>query len=896
MSTPLLETKLYLPRPRLGLVPRPRLSERLDRGLAAKLLLVSAPPGFGKTTLLVDWTAALSADDRVSTAWLSLDAGDNDPATYWAYVVAALRAVAPDVGADALAMLQETRPPPIEVVLTTLLNGLGTMEAELVLVLDDYHVIESPQVQSGMAFLLEHLPPRLHLVIASRADPALPLPRLRALGDLVEIRSADLRFTPAEAVAYLNDSRGLQLTAADVVALEERTEGWIAALQLAALSLAGREDTASFIAGFSGDDRYVVDYLVDEVLNRQPQHVRSFLLQTSVLERMNGSLCEAVTGQSGGRALLEALERDNLFVVPLDARRHWYRYHHLFADVLQTRLLDEHPDRVAGLHRSASDWYEEHGDRPEAIRHALAGGDHPSAATLVELAMPALRRDRREATMRAWLERLPDDVLRARPVLCNTLAGARLSTGTFEGVEDLLADAERLMGTDDLVVVDQDEFRRLPAALAVHRAGLALMRGDVEATVGFARRALELRETNDHLAGGAASALLGLAAWSVGDLEVAEASYRGCLVDFERMDHVSDVLGCSIALADIQVAQGRLRSAMRTYEAALELVSRHDVRVLRGTVDMYVGLAALHVEHGDLPAARRDLDRARELGEHAGLPQNAYRSRVVMAQVRAAEGDLDAAVGLLDEAEQRYEGDFSPDIRPVAARRARLWIRQGRLDDALAWAKRRDLSVADDVIYVREFEHLTLARALVADRRPGAELRLAQVRDLLGRLLRQAHDSHRGGSVLEISVVEALAHHRSGDLARALASLAEALDLAEPEGYVGLFLDEGVAMTELLTTAVRQGRASPYLQQLLAGARVPLATPGRSTSTLVEPLSARERDILRLLRSDLSGPEIARELVVSLNTVRTHTKNVYLKLGVNSRRAAVRRAHELDLL
>jgi LuxR family maltose regulon positive regulatory protein len=896
MSTPLLETKLYLPRPRLGLVPRPRLSERLDRGLAAKLLLVSAPPGFGKTTLLVDWTAALSTDDRVSTAWLSLDAGDNDPATYWAYVVAALRAVAPDVGADALAMLQETRPPPIEVVLTTLLNGLGTMEAELVLVLDDYHVIESPQVQSGMAFLLEHLPPRLHLVIASRADPALPLPRLRALGDLVEIRSADLRFTPAEAVAYLNDSRGLQLNAADVVALEERTEGWIAALQLAALSLAGREDTASFIAGFSGDDRYVVDYLVDEVLNRQPQHVRSFLLQTSVLERMNGSLCEAVTGQSGGRALLEALERDNLFVVPLDARRHWYRYHHLFADVLQTRLLDEHPDRVAGLHRSASDWYEKHGDRPEAIRHALAGGDHPSAATLVELAMPALRRDRREATMRAWLERLPDDVLRARPVLCNTLAGARLSTGTFEGVEDLLADAERLMGTDDLVVVDQDEFRRLPAALAVHRAGLALMRGDVEATVGFARRALELREANDHLADGAASALLGLAAWSVGDLEVAEASYRDCLVDFERMDHVSDVLGCSIALADIQVAQGRLRTAMRTYEAALELVSRHDGRALRGAVDMYVGLAALHVEHGDLPAARRDLDRARELGEHAGLPQNAYRSRVVMAQVRAAEGDLDAAVSLLDEAEQRYEGDFYPDIRPVAARRARLWIRQGRLDDVLAWAKRRDLSVTNDLTYVREFEHLTLARALVADRGPGAEERLAQVRDLLGRLLRQAHDSHRSGSVLEIRVVEALAHHRSGDPARALTSLAEALDLAEPEGYVGLFLDEGVAMTELLTTAVRQGGASPYLQQLLAGARVPLATPGRSTSTLVEPLSARERDILRLLRSDLSGPEIARELVVSLNTVRTHTKNVYLKLGVNSRRAAVRRAHELDLL
>ena len=449
MSTTLLETKLFLPQPRRGLVPRPRLRERLHQGLAAKLMLVSAPAGFGKTTLLVDWMAAVSesSETGVATAWLSLDTGDNDPATYWTYVIAALRTVAPDIGTAALGLLQEPHPPPFQVVLTSLLNDLGAADVDLVLLLDDYHVIDSLEVQAGMSFLLDHLPPRLHVVIASRADPPLPLPRMRARGDLVEVRAADLRFTPDEAAAYLNDAMGLELTPEDVTALEGRTEGWIAALQLAALSMAGRDDVGTFIAGFAGDDRYVVDYLVEEVLQRQPEAVQTFLLQTAVLDRMNGSLCDAVTGQDGGRAMLESLDRDNLFLVPLDDRRQWYRYHHLFADVLQARLLDEQPERVAQLHRLASDWHERNGDRAAAIRHAMAAGDYAGAAALMELEIPALRRDRREATLRAWLESLPDDVLRARPVLCNNLAGARMSTGSFEGVESLLDEAERWLET-----------------------------------------------------------------------------------------------------------------------------------------------------------------------------------------------------------------------------------------------------------------------------------------------------------------------------------------------------------------------------------------------------------------------------------------------------------------
>ena len=435
VPAPLLETKLYVPRSRRGLVPRPRLSERLDRGTASKLMLVSAPAGFGKTTLLTEWLAAgpaAPAGERLA-AWLSLDRGDNDPVSFWTYVIAALRTVAPGVGENALALLQAPRPPPIETVLTALLNDLGALAGDIVLVLDDYHVVDAREVQDEMAFLLDHLPAQLHVVIASRADPALPLARLRARGELAEIRAAELRFTPDEAAAYLNEMMGLQLTARDVAALEGRTEGWIAALQLAALSMQGRDDVAGFIAGFAGDDRYVVDYLAEEVLQRQPERVQAFLLQTSILGRLSGPLCDAVTGQGGGKAMLEALDRGNLFLVPLDDRRRWYRYHQLFADVLQARLLDEQPGQVPDLHRRASAWYQQNGEPSEAISHALAAGDFDRAADLVELAIPAMRRTRQEATVRGWLEAAPrrggPRQARAQRALCRGVAGPRRARG-----------------------------------------------------------------------------------------------------------------------------------------------------------------------------------------------------------------------------------------------------------------------------------------------------------------------------------------------------------------------------------------------------------------------------------------------------------------------------------
>jgi LuxR family maltose regulon positive regulatory protein len=728
---------------------------------------------------------------------------------------------------------------------------------------------------------------------------------LRARGELAEIRAADLRFTPDEAGAYLNEVMGLDLAARDVAALEGRTEGWIAALQLAALSMRGRDDVAGFIAGFAGDDRYIVDYLVEEVLQRQPERVRDFLLQTSILDRLTGPLCDAVTGQEDGKATLEALERGNLFVVPLDNSRRWYRYHHLFADVLRAHLLNERPERLPAVHRQASNWYEEHGMRSEAIAHALSARDFARAADLVELAFPAMRKIRAEYAVLDWLKALPEGVIRTRPVLSVTYAGVLLANAHLEGAEAHLRNAEEWLdatqtrpeaGSTQMVVLDKEEFRRLPGSIAMYRAALALGRADLPAAMSYARNALDLVREDDHLIRAGASGLLGLAYWATGNLEEGYRAYGTCMAGLQQAGHVADVFGCAIALADIRITQGRLGDAMRTYENALQLAAEHGGPVLRGTADMYVGLSQLDRERDDLDGAAQQLMKSQELGEHNGLAQNRYRSRVAMARIREAQGDLAGAVALLDEAERVYVGDFFPNVQPIAALKTRVWIAQGRLGEALDWARARGLAPGDDLSYLREFEHITLARVLLAKSkgdRPDGSIREAM--GLLERLLRAADEGGRTGSAIEVLVLQALAHQMRGDIAAALIPLERALRLAEPEGYVRVFVNEGPPMAELLEAAGKHGIASTYVRRLLAAlgkaeGRAPL------TQALAEPLTESELGVLRLLGTDLGGPDIARELTVSLNTIRTHTKAIYTKLGVNSRRAAVRRAEELHLL
>ncbi|MEO8956449.1 MAG: AAA family ATPase [Ktedonobacteraceae bacterium] len=632
MPTPILATKLYLPPLRPNVVSRPRLLERLNEGLHRKLTLIAAPAGFGKTTLVSEWVAFI----KRPTAWLSLDEGDNDPARFLAYLVAALQTIAATLGEGVLAVLQSPQPPPIESILTALLNEISTLPDDFVLVLDDYHVLDAKAVDMALAYLVEHLPPQMHLVIATREDPQLPLARLRARSHLTELRAADLRFTASEASTFLSQVMGLSLSAADIAALEDHTEGWIAGLQLAALSMQGHQDVAGFIRAFAGDHRYIVDYLVEEVLQRQPEPVRRFLLQTSILDRLNGSLCDAVTGQEEGHARLEALERGNFFVVPLDDTRHWYRYHHLFAEVLSAHLMAEQPDQVATLHRRASAWYEHNGSTVDAIRHALAAKDFGRAADLVELAVPAMARNRQEATVLGWLKTLPDELVRARPVLSVHYAGALLLNGELEGVEARLRDAERWLDTSadraelapapsaEMIVVDEAEFRGLPGSIAIYRAAIAMALGDVANTMKYARRVLDLVPEDNHLRRGSAAGFLGLAYWTSGDLEAAHRSYAECMALVQRAGHISDAIGCSIALADIRIGQGRLREAMSTYERGLQLATEQSAILLRGAADMHVGMSELHRERDDLDAATQHLLRSKELGELAGLPQNRY--------------------------------------------------------------------------------------------------------------------------------------------------------------------------------------------------------------------------------------------------------------------------------
>lgn len=867
MTDALVETKLFFPVPRAEVVTRPRLDEHLSR--SGRLVLVSAPAGFGKTTLLGQWLEHYAG----AVAWVTLDAGDREASTFWTYVATALDRVVPGVGAGALPLLQAAQTP-IETVLTVLLNELSVLPGEVTLVLDDYHLVDGPGVQPGMTFFLDHLPPQVRLIISTRADPGLPVARLRARGELVELRAADLRFTLAETETYLNELTGLQLTTEDLTSLEERTEGWVAALQLAALSLRGRSDPAGFIAGFAGDDRFVVDYLVEEVLDRQPDPIRRFLLQTSILDRLTGALCDSVTGDHDGKAMLEQLDRANLFLVPLDDQRRWYRYHHLFGDVLRSHLADESAD-VADLHRRASSWYDDAGEPIPAVRHALAAGDVGQAADLVERAVPELRRTRQEHTLRRWIDELPDDVVDRRPVLAMEFVGALMAGNEFDDVERRLGNVERLLsGSEQVVVVDDRELARLPGGIELYRAALALIGGDPAGTLEHAGLAVARAPEEDDLTRASAEALAGLAAWTTGDLETAHRSYTDATDGLHRLGYVSDVLGCSITLADLETTQGRLRQAQRTYERALELAAGQG---LRGTGDMYVGLSQLALERNDLAGATEHLRRSDELGEQFGLPQNPYRWRVAMALLREAEGELDAALGLLAEAERVYVGDFAPNVRPIPALRARMQAAHGDVGSALEWARQYGVSAQDELSYLREYEHVTLARVLLTQGSHDAA-------GLLERLLAAAEAGGRSGTVIEVLVLLAVA---TGDET----TLERALTLAEPEGYVRVFTRE---VQPLLKSLDRRRPGWVYLRELLATSRAPARKP--APDDLIEPLTERELDVLRLLAGELDGPAIARQLVVSLNTVRTHTKNVYAKLGVNNRRAAVRRAHQLNLL
>lgn len=910
---PVLGTKLHLPTPRRRLVARPRLTGQLPAGpgTGPRLVLVSAPAGFGKTTVLAQWLADTpDGTGARRVAWLSLDEADAEPRRFLGHLIAALRTACPDVGVDALALMEHERGTPTEAVLVSLVNDLDLAAGPTVVALDDYHVIAAAEVHDVMTYVLDNLPPHVTVAIATRADPPLPLARLRARGELLELRAADLRFTAAEADAFLNEVMGLDLEPVHVAALETRTEGWAAGLQLAALAARGRTgggDIGGFVDAFTGSHRFVLDYLLEDVLRAQPGDVREFLLDTSVLDELTGPLCDAVSGRGDGHRMLEALERSNLFVVPLDDRRRWFRYHHLFAEALRAQLTARHPDRLPRLHLAAASWYADNGRLAEAVPHALAGGDAERAAELVELALPVLRQHRHDRILRDLVQALPHDVVRHHALLATARAWTRLSEGDLDGVETWLDAAEaasrppaasgagRVGTLADAARARDEELRGLPAMIEVYRASVAQARGDLAGTAEHARRALDLAGPDDHFARGAAAGFLGLAAWAAGDLRTAVDTFTDAVRSLHRAGNVADELGATVVLAGMWLGRGRPDEARRLYERALDAAHRRPGPVLSTTGDLHVGLADILRERGDLTAAEEHLRTARGLGDSASLPENRHRWYTVMSGVSRARGDLDAAADMLRLAGSLYRPGFFPDVRPIPALEARLDIARNRLPAAWDWAHEHGVTADDEPAYLTEFSELTLARLLVAqyrtDRDPAG---LDAAIGLLDRIIATARDADHGGGVVDALIVRALAHHARADIGRALGDLGEALGLSAPVGYARVFLDEGPAMAELLRgLAARPGLSGSDAAGELLRDRSSVATVAASGD---DGLSSREVEVLRLLASDLTGPEIARRLFVSVNTLRTHTRHIFTKLDVNTRPAAVRRATELGVL
>jgi LuxR family maltose regulon positive regulatory protein len=899
----LLVTKVNIPQSRPDHLARPRLIERLDQGMAREVILVCTPAGFGKTTLLADWAATA----RWPVAWLSLDAGDDDPIRFWRYVVVALDRAVGGIGERVLPLLSRSGGISGQGVVTALVNELQAAPEELVLVLDDYHALESRSIHDDLAFLLSHLPPQLHVVIASRSDPPLPLARLRAGGRLAELRAVDLRFTAQESSALLRDLWGLDLAPEAVTILESRTEGWVVGLQLAALSLQDRPDADAFLEAFAGTHRFVLDYLSEEVLERQPESVRRFLLETSVLEQLCGPLCDAVTGTSGGQDMLQALERANLFLVPLDEERRWYRFHHLFADLLRASLHRSNPERVAELHRRAADWCEEHGLIDDAVRHWLASGQAPAAARLVEEQLDETLRRGEDLIVQRWLAALPEEAVKAAPVLCLAQALMEFHLGHLHSVERLLEHADRAFDPrrqpPQPVRTTAGMVADLPAAISLLRAELAAVRGDGAETAEHARSALARMAAGELGPHFWARWLLAYADWLGGRMEDAERAYAALVVEGRATPELDPVMSNGFTLGRVQRARGRLGAALRTYQDGLRFATEGGRHTAYYAGEPHVGIAEVLYERNEVDLALEHVTQGIELCRQVLVLRKWDRGLCTLAWIRQAMGEPDAALEAMEEACRLYPTmEVASLFNPATAEWARLLLAQGRLDDAARWTQERGLSDEDEVSYPRERDHLVLARVLLARSEPARALGLLDRLDTLAEL------QGRAGSLIEIRALRALALQAAGDHEAALTALAEALALARPERYVRVFADEGPPMAALLKSligarrrgqaAAASGPAQEHLSRVVqaftpAG---PAAMAAPAVSGLIEPLTARELEVLSFIAAGRRNREIANELVVTPETVKKHTSHIFDKLGVANRTEAVTRARQLGLL
>jgi LuxR family maltose regulon positive regulatory protein len=901
MSVSILATKLYIPPPRANVIVRPRLIERLNEGLGGKLTLVSTPAGFGKTTLLSEWIAG----HQQPVAWLSLDEGDNDPARFWSHFIAALQTLAANIGVWAMDALQSPQLPSTESILTSLLNEIISIPDDFIFFLDDYHLIDSKQIDHALTFLIERLPSQMHLVVATREDPNLPLSRWRARDQLTELRVKDLRFTTSETAEFLNHTMGLRLSTEEIAALEERTEGWIAGLQLAALSMQGLQDTAGFIHSFTGSHHFVLDYLLEEVLQNQIENIQSFLLQTSILERMCGELCDSVLldPSISGQDTLEYLERSNLFIIRLDNERHWYRYHHLFAELLRNRLIRAYPDRIADLHRRASDWYAKNDLPYEAITHALVVQDWSRAAEVIERYWDELPMLAESTTRLGWFETFPAQFLLDRPGLVLVYAWALFMANQLDRAEQQLNLLMHLVQTK-------------PSLLGEHyviRVMIATRRYDMPAFFELAREALSRVPPEEASPRSRILLTLGVAYDEMGgDIASAKDAFREAYELGSASPSPSSVGNAPLPLialaylADYESLYGNLREASRMYELALELADKWGAQSSLALGLAQQGKAGLFYEWNDLGGAARALQECIRIGELWKNPRLLVPAYGLLSLVWQARGQSEKALEMIHRAEQATRDSYLPpyDMGMLALYQISLLI---ALEDFRAieqWEQGHDSEWRSQTGRVRDGLTIALARArIVHYYRMHDDSALKQARALIEPALEQAQANGLMFNVTRLLLLKALASYAEKDTASAMTTLGRALSLAEPENYVRSFLDLGKPMEKFLLwglegQALSEPQLRAYMNKLLShfGSDVSVE-PGRPIGdTLIEPLSQRELDVLRLIAQGLSNREIGQRLFLALSTVKGHTRIIFDKLQVQRRTEAVARARELGLL
>jgi LuxR family maltose regulon positive regulatory protein len=897
--TPLLTTKLYLPPPRPNLVPRPHLIERLNLALVHELTLISAPAGFGKTTLVQEWVS----DRDLNLAWFSIDSGDNDPVRFWMYVIAALQTIEPEIGRTVFAALQIPQPPPIKSLLTELINEIANGSNPIsdiptgrrwLLALDDYHLITESKVHDSLVFFLDSLPPQMHLVISGRSDPPWPLARLRARSKMVEIRAEDLRFSSQEVAIFLNSVIKLDISLEDVAALEKRTEGWIVGLQMAALSMHKRSDISAFIRAFTGTNRFILDYLLEEVLDKQSPIIQEFLLKTSLLEQMTAPLCDFVLGRSDSLMILAQLEQTNLFLVPLDDQRKWYRYHHLFSELLHNQLTLRYPDEVSNLHRHASQWLEDQGFVDEPVAHALAAQDYERLAHLCEKFAQGMLHHNKHSVLSSWIEALPDELVHQRAWLCVYQSWTRLWSGKREGGEECLENTERILENSSFL--DEGEKKKLGGSIATVRAHYALINEQLPLAIEQANQALRLLPETDFYTRGTAGTALGGAYWGQGKVSQAEQAFVESASTALKGGFAYRASSALCYAGMQQVKQAKLRDAQRTFHQALSLAQGPGGLEYPSAGYPLVKLSELACEWNHLDQARKFAKDGVELCTllgHIDLIAEAYAA---LAQVQIANADYAGVRATLQQADQiSLETKLDPWVLGwLEGCRVRLWLSTGEFDQANRWIESYGLDVDGEFNYHFDLHHVTLARVLVAQVTQNMrEADADQCLRLLARLLAVTDEMNWVHHKIQVLILQALALQSLQSHDGALHALHLAINLAEPEGYIRTFISEGKIMGELLQQLAEREKTSRYVEGLLQAYEK--VAPNRQ-SCLVEPLSPRELDVMKLLMTSLPVPKIADELILSPNTVRSHIKNIYGNLGVFRRLDAIEKVKELRLV